>query len=47
MRYSVGKYVLDLREFELRNNDCLISAEPNRRAYVRNGWKADSDLNRL
>ena len=28
MRYRVGKHVLDLRKFELRKNDCLLSAEP-------------------
>jgi TolB-like protein len=28
MRYRVGEHVLDLRKFELRKNDCLLSAEP-------------------
>ena len=28
MLYRAGEYVLDLRKFELRRNDCLLSAEP-------------------
>jgi TolB-like protein len=28
MRYRVGEYVMDLRKFELRKNDCLLAAEP-------------------
>lgn len=28
MRYRIGDYVLDLRKFELRKNDHLLSAEP-------------------
>jgi TolB-like protein len=28
MRYRVDDHVLDLRKFELRKNDCLLSAEP-------------------
>src|SRR3954453_15894415 len=28
MRYRVGEHVLDLRKFELRKNDCPVSAEP-------------------
>jgi len=28
MRYRVGEHILDLRKFELRKNDCLLSAEP-------------------
>jgi TolB-like protein len=28
MRYRVGDHVLDLRKFELRKQDCLLSAEP-------------------
>jgi DNA-binding winged helix-turn-helix (wHTH) protein len=28
MRYRVGEHVLDLRKFELRENDRLVSIEP-------------------
>jgi TolB-like protein len=28
MRYRVGEHVLDLRKFELRKNDCVVSVEP-------------------
>ena len=28
MRYRVGEHILDLRKFELRNDDCVLSAEP-------------------
>jgi DNA-binding winged helix-turn-helix (wHTH) protein len=28
MQYRVGEHVLDLRKFELRQNDCLVPVEP-------------------